>query len=185
MPKQPFFRFATLFVYIAFMACKKDSITTSSPETTSDFTASSVAFTNNGTYPKKYTCDSLGISPPISWANAPVGTASYAITMHTIAIDGARHEYIILYNIPPTILSIAEGITGVGLWGINTVNGKTSYTPPCSQGSGSKLYVITVYALSAAPVLTVPQTQVTMSVLLEGMAGKTLATSTINITYTR
>lgn len=162
-------------------SCKKDTTTT----TTGDFTASSTAFTNNGTLPKLYTCDSLGISPNLSWANAPTGTTSFAITMHHVPPSPPNHVYMLLYNIPSTSTSIADAVNNVGLFGINTVNGKTSYTPPCSQGPGAKLYTITVYALSSAPVFSVPQSQVTMDMLLAAISIKTLATSVLNITYTR
>ena len=167
---------------LLFTSCKKDTITTT---ITGDFTASSTAFTNDGTLPKLYTCDSLGISPNLSWANAPKGTTGFAITMHHVPPSPPNHVYMLLYNIPLTVTSIADAVTSVGLFGINTVNGKTSYTPPCSQGPGAKLYTITVYALSSAPVFTVPQSQVTMDMLLAAISAKTLATSVLNITYTR
>jgi hypothetical protein len=80
---------------------------------------------------------------------------------------------------------IAKNVSGVGLFGINTVNGKTQYSPPCSQGPGAKLYVLTVYALSAEPVLSVAQTAVTMDVLLNAISATTLGTGVINVSYTR
>lgn len=162
-------------------SCKKDTTTT----TTGDFTASSTAFKNNGSLPKLYTCDSLGISPNLSWANAPTGTTRFAITIHHIPPSPPNHVYMLLYNIPSTVTSITDAVTNIGLFGINTVNGKASYTSPCSQGPGAKLYTITVYALSSAPVFTVPQSQVTMDMLLAAISTKTLATSVLNITYTR
>jgi phosphatidylethanolamine-binding protein (PEBP) family uncharacterized protein len=156
---------------LLFTSCKKDTTTT----TTGNFTASSTAFTSNGTLPKLYTCDSLGISPNLSWVNAPAGTNSFAITMHHIPPSPPNHVYLLLYNIPSSVTSIADAVTSVGLFGINTVNGKTSYTPPCSQGPGAKLYTFTVYALSSAPVFTVPQSQVTMDLLLANISTKILA----------
>ena len=164
-------------------SCQKENSATD--PVVSNFAATSSAFTNNGSYPKKYTCDSLGISPPLSWSNAPTGTTSYAITMHHIPGPGDKHVYMVLYNIPSTVTSISEAVSGIGLFGINTVNGNTSYTPPCSQGPGDKLYILTIYALSSAPVLTVPQSQVTMDILLSAISSKTLATSIINVTYSR
>ena len=164
-------------------SCQKETIETNA--VISDFTASSSAFGNNGKYPKKYTCDSLGISPTLSWTNAPSGTTSYAITMHHIAGPGDKHVYLLLYNIPSTVTSIAENVSNIGLFGVNTVNGKTAYTPPCSQGPGDKLYTLTVYALSSAPLFTVPQSQVTMDLLLSAISTKTLDTSIINVTYAR
>ena len=168
-------------------ACKKssDAATTNTTATTGTFTASSTAFTSNGTLPKLYTCDSTGISPKLSWENAPAGTKSFAVVMHHIPPTPPNHVYLLLYNIPVTVTGIGDAVSGIGLFGINTVNGKQSYTPPCSQGPGAKLYTITVYALSSAPVFTVPQTQVTRDVLLAAIANTTLASSEMNVTYTR
>lgn len=164
-------------------SCQKENSATD--PVVSNFAATSSAFTNNGSYPKKYTCDSLGISPPLSWSNAPTGTTSYAITMHHIPGPGEKHVYILLYNIPSTVTSIPEAVSGIGLFGINTVNGNNAYTPLCSQGPGEKQYILTVYALSSAPVFAVPQTQVTMDLLLSAISTKTLGTSIINVTYAR
>ena len=174
--------------FLVLSSCKKDTTATeaaTTPATTAAFTASSTAFTNNGTFPKLYTCDSTGISPKLSWANAPVGTASYAITMHHIPPSPPNHVYMLLYNIPVTTTAIADAVSGIGIFGKNTVNDLQSYTPPCSQGPGAKHYSITVYALSAAPVFIVPASQVTMDIFLAAISTKTLATSIINITYTR
>ena len=142
-------------------------------------------FNHNGIYPKLYTCDSLGISPGLQWSNAPVTTTSYAITMYTIPPTGDKHVYIVLYNIPSNVSSIPDDSKSIGVFGINTVNGKTSYTPPCSQGPGAKVYVLTLYALNAPPTITVPNSQVTMDILLAGMKNKILDSAVMSVTYTR
>lgn len=172
------------FVFLSIMACEKDSSNTTQT-TTSNFEAFSTAFVNNGTFPKLFTCDSTGISPTVSWKNAPTGTNSYAITMHTIPPTGEKHVYIVLYNLPATLSSIAQGVSNTGIFGINTVNGKMSYSPPCSQGPGAKIYVITVYALAKQPVISVAPSALSMDVLLSAMSGNILATSTITVSYTK
>jgi phosphatidylethanolamine-binding protein (PEBP) family uncharacterized protein len=162
--------------------CTKETVATA---TSSTFTAESSVFTNNGTLPAKYTCDGLSISPPISWKDVPIGTKSFAITMHHIPPTGDKHVYMLLYNIPISTSNIAEKIANIGLFGVNTVNGKTEYTPPCSQGPGAKLYVLTVYALSAEPVFSGAQSKVTMDILLSAISDKTLGTAVMNVNYTR
>ena len=142
-------------------------------------------FNHNGIYPKLYTCDSLGISPGLQWSNAPTATTSYAITMYTIPPTGDKHVYIVLYNIPANVSSIPDDSKSIGVFGINTVNGKTTYTPPCSQGPGAKIYVLTMYALNAPPTITVPNSQVTMDILLAGMKNKILDSAVMSVTYTR
>jgi phosphatidylethanolamine-binding protein (PEBP) family uncharacterized protein len=165
-------------------SCKTETINTVVP-TTNTFTAESSAFTNKGILPAKYTCDGLSISPPIAWKDAPTGTKSYAIIMHHIPPTGDKHVYMLVYNISNSVSSLIEKTANVGLFGINTVNGKTEYTPPCSQGPGAKLYVLTVYALSAEPVLGVAQSKVTMDILLDSISKTTLGTAVMNVNYTR
>jgi phosphatidylethanolamine-binding protein (PEBP) family uncharacterized protein len=105
--------------------------------------------------------------------------------MYTIPPTGDKHVYIVLYNIPANISSIPDDVKSIGIFGINTVNGKTTYTPPCSQGPGAKVYVLTMYALNTAPTITVPNTQVTMDILLAGMKNKILDSAVMSVTYTR
>lgn len=142
-------------------------------------------FVHNGTYPKLYTCDSLGFSPGLQWSNAPSTTKSYAITMYTIPPTGEKHVYIVLYNIPASTNSLIDNSKLVGVFGINTVDGKTTYTPPCSQGPGPKIYILTLYALNAPPTISMPNTQVTMDILLAGMKNKMVDSAVMSVTYTR
>jgi phosphatidylethanolamine-binding protein (PEBP) family uncharacterized protein len=90
-----------------------------------------------------------------------------------------------VYNISPDVINFPENTTNLGNWGINTVNGKNTYTPPCSQGPGAKIYVITVYALSEQPTITAAANKVTMDILLDAISTKTLAKSVISVSYTR
>lgn len=176
------FLIALLFVLLS---CKKEEVTTVTITTNTPFTFKSTAFTDNGTLPKEYTCDGASTSPPINWENLPAGTKSVAVTMHHIPPEGSKHVYLVLYNIPLVTTSVPANVSGVGKFGINTVNGKNAYTPPCSQGPGAKTYILTAYALSAEPVITTAVTATTMDVLLEAIKSTTLGTSTLTVTYTR
>jgi len=40
---------------------------------------SSAAFTEGGMIPKKYTCDDVNLSPPLTFADVPAGTKSLAL----------------------------------------------------------------------------------------------------------
>lgn len=153
-------------------------------KTVAGFKLSSPDFTDGGTYPQKYTCDGTSDSPALSWANPPAGTTSYAITMHHIPAPDDEHVYMLVYDIPVNVISIASNEKTLGKWGINTVNGKPEYTPPCSKGPGPKLYTITLYALSESPKLdsSIP---ITKDMLISAIKDKTLGTSAINVTYSR
>jgi phosphatidylethanolamine-binding protein (PEBP) family uncharacterized protein len=178
--------------FLLFASCQKSASSTSSVASTTNtptvanqliFTGN--GFTNNGDYPKLYTCDSLGISPGLQWSKAPASTKSFAIIMYHIPPGGGNHQYIVLYNIPSTTSSIPDNSKSIGTFGINTVDGKATYTPPCSQGPGPKVYVLTLFALNAAPTITVPNTQVTMEILRAGMSNKIVDSAVMSVTYTR
>ncbi|MEI6151164.1 MAG: YbhB/YbcL family Raf kinase inhibitor-like protein [Chitinophagia bacterium] len=180
--------------FMFFFSCQKTNNATNNTSVSNLVTSPIIAnqikfsgngFVHNGLYPKLYTCDSLGISPGLQWSNAPSNTNSYAITMYTIPGPGDKHVYIVLYNIPASTTSIPNNSKSIGVFGINTVDGKTTYTPPCSQGPGAKIYVLTIYALNAPPTITVPNTQVTMDILLAGMKNKIVDSAVMSVTYTR
>jgi phosphatidylethanolamine-binding protein (PEBP) family uncharacterized protein len=190
MKNKNYFLTILLVTFITLLSCKKSSTTEVVVDpiaipTTTTFVATSTAFVNNGTFPKLYTCDSTGISPKLSWKGTPAGTKFFAVVMHHIPPTPPNHVYMLLYNIPVTTTSIPDAVSGVGTFGQNTVNPNLAYTAPCSQGPGAKLYTITVYALSAAPIFTVAPSAVTRDLFLAAVANTTLATSIIIVTYTR
>jgi len=184
-----------VFSFLICLGCQKSAVTTATTSVTNTASNTPVianqlkfngnGFANNGIYPKLYTCDSLGISPGVQWSNAPSTTTSYALTMYTIPPTGDKHVYIVLYNIPASTSSIPDNSKSIGVFGINTVDGKTTYTPPCSQGPGAKIYVLTLYALNAPPTILVPNTQVTMDILLAGMKNKIVDSAVMSVAYTR
>jgi phosphatidylethanolamine-binding protein (PEBP) family uncharacterized protein len=186
--------FYTLIVFIFLLSCQKTNNATNNTSVSTLVTSPTIAnqikfsgngFAHNGLYPKLYTCDSLGVSPGLQWSNAPSTTNSYAITMYTIPPTGEKHVYLVLYNIPATAISIPDNAKSIGIFGINTVDGKTTYTPPCSQGPGAKIYVLTLYALNAPPTIAVPNTQLTMAILQAGMKNKIVDSAVMSVTYTR
>jgi phosphatidylethanolamine-binding protein (PEBP) family uncharacterized protein len=149
------------------------------------FNLYSKEFQNNGEFPKKYTCDSLGISPALLWENAPKGTKSFAITMHHIAPKGERHVYMILYNVPNNVFSIQEKTAGIGIFGKNTINDRNQYAPPCSKGPGPKLYILTAYALSSTPEFKDSNYGIDMDSFQESIKNITLDSSVLNVYYSR
>lgn len=144
-----------------------------------------VSLIHNGTYPKLYTCDSTGISPALEWSNAPTNTKSFAITMHHFPRTGEKHVYWVVYNIPSNITSVPENLPGIYSFGKNTVNGRNSYTPPCSKGPGTKVYTLTLYALSEAPTIPLSPNQITMDALLKSIETIKLDSVIMNVLYAR
>ena len=97
--------------------------------------------------------------------------------------EPSTHVYWTLYNLPGTTKAINQGSTGGGMVGHNFKDNNLAYTPPCSQGSGSKQYTITAYALKAP--LTLSATNATRDSLLSAMSLKTLASSVLVLNYER
>jgi phosphatidylethanolamine-binding protein (PEBP) family uncharacterized protein len=165
------------------------SPTTSTPVTstpsTSSFTLSSEALVDGGLMGAQFTCDGAGVSPALLWKNAPAGTTSYAITMHHLPpANEAKHVYMLIYDLSSSTDHLEQAST-IGSWGKNTVNGKLEYTPPCSKGPGRKEYILSLYALSAAPVFSKSKSEIGIDDLLTAIKSTTLATATMTVGYAR
>lgn len=137
-----------------------------------------------GMLPKEFTGDGSSATLPLQWSGAPLGTRSFALIMHHKAPGGIKW-YWVLYNIPADVTSLPKNVKGTGTLGNNSVNRDLGYAPPHSKGPGPKKYTLTVYALSAAPKITVPADQVSRDVLLAAMKDSILATADLNVIYSR
>lgn len=81
------------------------------------------AFKNTGIIPFKYTCDSLNISPDLSWNKPPDSTRSLVLICDDPDAPGGTWIHWVLYNIPPGTTSLPEGIAPK-----DTINGMTQGT---------------------------------------------------------
>jgi len=162
------------------------SPTTPITPTPSSFNLTSKSFVDGGLMGSEFTCDGAGVSPALEWKNAPAGTQGFAVTMHHFPpANEAKHVYMVVFDLPSSLNHLERGSTTLGSWGINTVNRKTAYTPPCSKGPGRKDYILTVYALSAARVFSSGSSAVAMDDLLTAIKTTTLATATLTVGYAR
>ncbi len=144
-----------------------------------------MGFEDNGQFPKEYTCDSSGISPALSWKGRPKGTESYVLTMHHFDPTGNKHVYWVLYNIPANIQSLPSNASGIGSMGINTVNRRNAYAPPCSKGPGPKQYLITLYAVSKRVLNGNTRGMITMDDVMRDIETTKLDSSMLTVTYSR
>ena len=153
-------------------------------------TISSPAFADNSQIPAIYTCDGLNISPPLQWTGIPPGTKSLTLIIDDPdAPDPAAPKRVwvhwLLYNIPPTISGLPEGITPQalpsGTFEGRNDGGKTSYGGPCPP-IGCHRYFHKLYALD----LILPDLrQPTKKILLQAMEGHILAHAEIVGLYQR
>lgn len=163
---------------------------TTSGNTVKNLVLGSPDFKEGGLLPKDFTCDGKGVSPSLSWSEIPADTQSLVLIMDTVPgplrpgeTDIGNHFYLTIFNIPPTVTSIAAGASNVGILGQNFQGKKLGYTPPCSQGPGSKKYTFYLYALNSR--LSISAALATEKSLRELMVGKVLATSELNVFYSR
>ncbi len=149
------------------------------------FTLSSPDAVEGGALPTEYTCDGDSATLPLAWSGAPAETESFALAMSHVPGPGDTHWYWIVYDIPADVGALSKNSAGIGTLGTNGVNEKQEYAPPCSKGPGEKAYTYTVYALSAQPQFSVPASQVNLDVLLAAIQDITLASTELNVSYTR
>lgn len=117
-------------------------------------TVYSPAFPYSSKIPVKYTCDGQDISISIEWDNntLPEDTKSLVLVMYDP--DAPRGIFIhwIIYNIPPNITSIPEGlprtpiVKGIGIQGRNDF-GEIGYGGPCPPPGSTHRYYIRLFAL--------------------------------------
>ena len=112
-------------------------------------------FENQGLIPKRFTCDGEDISPSIAWSDVPEGTKSLVLIIDDPdAPDPANPRmtwvHWVLYNIPPGVDSLHEGVK-VSHLPKGTLEGlndwkKTGYGGPCPP-IGRHRYFHKLYAL--------------------------------------
>ncbi|MEM1983736.1 MAG: YbhB/YbcL family Raf kinase inhibitor-like protein [Candidatus Korarchaeum sp.] len=108
-------------------------------------------FENNGTIPRRYTCDGEDLSPPLSWQGGPKGAVSYVLIVDDPDAPVGVFTHWILYNIPASLNSLPEGVpkgkeTSYGLQGRNDF-GDYGYGGPCPPRGKPHRYFFKLYAL--------------------------------------
>lgn len=158
--------------------------TTETNITTSSFALTSSAVAEGGTMPDAYSCDGSGSTLPLAWTGAPSGTKEFAILMTTLPGDGTTKWNWVVHGIPAGTTTLSTD-SFVGSVGVGSDGPQTAYNPPCSSGSGSKAYKITIYALSGTPTLPSSEASVTGQVLTDAIKSLTLDSTSLNFSFTR
>ena len=137
----------------------------------------STAFANFEDIPIKHTGEGDDLSPPLRWQDVPEGTRSLALICEDPDAPNGTWDHWILYNIPPSISVLAEGITQLPYEiksGLNSWK-KTGYKGP-KPPSGKHRYFFILYALDT--VLQLPE-KATKIDLINAMRSHTLAEATL------
>jgi len=140
------------------------------------FTVRSEAFTYGGSIPKKYTCDGVDTSLPVSWEGKLNGVKSFALIMYDPDAPRGVFYHWILYNIPQGTTSLPEGLVKkpVTAYGLQCINdfGDVGYGGPCPPPGTRHRYFIVVLALNKT--LELPQ-KCRVSDLLQAVKGSVIA----------
>lgn len=159
-------------------------------EATMSLSLSSPAFAHEAAMPARHSCDGGDVSPPLRWTGLPAGTQSLALIVDDPdAPDPAapRMTWVhwVLYNLPPTIDGLAEGVSAAQLpagtrEGVNDW-GRTGYGGACPP-VGRHRYFHKLYALDTVlPDLREPD----KAQLMKAMEGHVLAHVALIGTYQR
>jgi Raf kinase inhibitor-like YbhB/YbcL family protein len=114
------------------------------------FILASPAFSDGGVIPPQYTADGEGISPELAWNLPSPEAKSFALIMHDPDAPKGDVTHWLLWNIPASELSLAEGTgqTSAGALGVNE-HQDVAYLPPTPpRGHGPHRYIFELYALA-------------------------------------
>lgn len=142
---------------------------------------------NGENIPKKYTCDSLDISPAIRWGDVPPYTESFAIICIDPDAPGRIWTHWVIFNIPADTGRLEENTAKVNILpggitqGVNDF-GSYGYRGPCPPPGKSHRYVFTIYALDTKLSLGHNPTR---EKLLNAMRGHILSEARVIGTYKR
>ena len=95
--------------------------------------------------PIKNTCYGENISPPLNWSGMPEGTMSLALTVDDIEEDSSLWVHWVLYNMPPDLTGLPEGIPTTtdalldgSIQGVNDFK-RIGYGGPCIESATKRL----------------------------------------------
>ena len=106
----------------------------------------SPAFSEGGAIPKKFTCDADNVSPQLAWSGVPSETKSLVLIVDDPDAPSGDWVHWVLYDLPPELTGLAEGIKGVGVDGVNDFR-KPGYGGPCPPRGSNHRYFFKLYAL--------------------------------------
>ena len=107
---------------------------------------SSTAFEEGKTIPRKYTCDAEDVSPPLNWSGITEGVKSLVLIVDDPDAPRGTWVHWVLYDLPPDLSGLPEGVSGVGVEGKNDFRA-LGYGGPCPPKGPAHRYYFKLYAL--------------------------------------
>jgi Raf kinase inhibitor-like YbhB/YbcL family protein len=145
----------------------------------------STAFSEGEEIPIRYTCDDQNISPPLEWADVPIGTQSFVLIMDDPDAPAGTWVHWVIYDLPASEKSLEENISsfpkGTKI-GLNSGK-KAGYGGPCPPDKRHR-YFFKLYALDI-PQLPHLSKQATKADVEQAMTGHILTEASLMGTYDR
>jgi len=145
-------------------------------------------FKNGDRLPVDHTCEGKNVSPQLSWGGVPTGGKSFSIICEDPDAPSGIWLHWVVFNIPATEDSIAEGVSAQPVLpngarqGVNDFN-KIGYGGACPpKGHGPHRYVFKVYALDCLLTLEAGATKADLE---KAMKGHVLGMGQLSATYSR
>jgi len=175
-----------VFVLLCFYLSKNQSHANTIGGKNMEIKMKSTAFEEGGMIPKKYTCDGLDISPPLTWTSVPNGTKSLALICDDPDAPMGTWVHWVLFNLPANIQELPEDIPPQKTLANGAKQGitdfrKIGYGGPCPP-SGTHRYYFKLYTLDTEINL---EAGITKKQLLKAMEGHILAEGQLMGKYKR
>jgi Raf kinase inhibitor-like YbhB/YbcL family protein len=111
----------------------------------------SSAFSDGAIIPRRFTCDSEDVSPPLEWSEAPDGTRSFALLCEDPDAPAGTWHHWATYDVPASQSELPQGAgrqTGLFKQALNDFK-RPGYGGPCPpRGHGPHHYHFRLLALS-------------------------------------
>lgn len=189
---------ASILVLAACSGDDPEPTTAATTEATASTTAPAVegfAFVGGGVADGEpidalFTCDGEGVSPALSWQDAPEGTAEFALVVEDPDAPGGTFTHWVVYAIPPAYAGLEQGVPpgpfvsgAISLrQGLNDGSDLPGYAGPCPPEGETHDYSFVLYALDEETGL---DGGATVEDLRAAMEGHVLGEAVLTAPYSR
>jgi Raf kinase inhibitor-like YbhB/YbcL family protein len=110
----------------------------------------SPAFGDGQTIPARYTCTSVGKSPPLAWSGVPKRARELALVVIDPDAPSGGFVHWVLFHLSPALRRLPAGsVPDAAREAVNSTD-RTAWAPPCPpKGDTPHHYEFTLYALRA------------------------------------
>jgi hypothetical protein len=161
------FFFAVLALSLGAAGCRSEPEPVQGGESEMAIQVTSSAFKEGEAIPQKFTCDGENVSPELSWTGIPQGAKSLAVIADDPDAPVGDWVHWVLLDLPTDTTGLPEGVTGLGVAGMNDFR-KLGYGGPCPPKGKPHRYYFKVYALDAALGLNTGATKAQAEAAMKG-----------------